>query len=243
MAWDLAYKGRMTVVDPFTGSAMDLAPNFPDIYQSHLPGTQWVNATNVVFSPDQSQAVYLRDDMVDPVHQIVLWDIKTKTALWQRFDRGSLNHTPEWSPDGSAFAVAIDTGTAVDSQDEIFLVDRTGFERQLTTISSTGDKAVIRGLTWAPVGRSLAFWLDYRHANKAFETEQLGLLDLTTGQMTLYCFGSGSARPVWSPDSSSIVFEIDPVNEPPLTILLDLARGNAYQLAQNAYPAAWLKSP
>lgn len=243
MAWDVAYKGRMTVVDPFTGSAHDLAPILPNIYQSHLPGTQWDNATSAVYSPDQNQVVYLRDEQVDPMYQMVLWDIKTKTVLWQRVDRGALGHTPEWSPDGSAFAMAIDTGKGTNSQDELFLVDRSGAERQLTDLSSSGDLAVIRGLTWAPDGQSLAFWLDYRHAGWAFETEQLGILNLATGQITLYCFGSGSSRPVWSPGSTAIAFEIDPVNEPSQTILLDLAGESAYLLAENAYPAAWLKSP
>ena len=243
MAWDISYKGRMTVVNPFTGQARDLEPTFPDVYQSHLPGTTWDNATNAVYSPDQTQVVYLRDDRVDPEHQIVLWDVKSRAAVWQRPDRGALAHTPRWSPDGTAFAVALDGGTGKESQDELFLVNREGDERQLTHLATTGDKAVFRGLTWSPDGQSLAFWLDYRHAVNAYETEELGVLDLAGGQITLFCFGTGSARPVWALDSLALAFEIDPVNLPIQTILLDLQRGNAYKLADNTYPAAWLKTP
>jgi Tol biopolymer transport system component len=233
----------MSLVNPFTGDGKDLEPNLPQVYQSHLPGTHWDNATNAVYSRDLSQVVYLQDDMVSPQHELVLWDVKARTVLWQRPDRGALEHTPVWSPDGSAFAVAVDLGTGNPSQDELFLVGRDGHERQLTHLASVGDKGVMRGLTWAPDGQSLALWLDYRQSADSYETEELAVLDLNRGPISLSCFGSGSARPVWSPDSMSIVFEIDPVNQPAQTILLVRWSWTAYLLAENAYPAVWLKAP
>ncbi len=243
MAWDIAYKGRMTVVDPFTGQGKDLIPTFDNVYQSHLPGTSWENATNAVYSPDLTRVVYLQDDMVEAVLQMVLWDIRTKTALWQRDDRGALTHSPRWAPGGSGFGVAIDSGSGSDSQDEIFLVSQDGGERQLTHLASPGSKAVIRGLTWSPDGKSLAFWLDYRPAPDSYETEQLAVVDTTRGEITLSCFGSGSGQPVWSLDSQALAVEVDPVNQPIQTILIDLAQASAYKLTDNAYPVGWLKAP
>lgn len=243
MAWDFAYKGRMTVVDPFTGQGKDLVPNFSDVYQSHLPGTSWENATNAVYSPDLTRVVYLQDDMVETVLQMVLWDVRTKMALWQRYDRGALAHTPKWAPGGSGFAVASDTGYGTDSQDEIFLVSQDGGERQLTHLNNVASKTVIRGLTWSPDGKMLAFWLDYRPAPDSYETEQLAVVDTTNGAVTLFCFSSGSEQPVWSPDSQALAVEVDLVNQPMQTILIDLGQSIAYKLADNAYPVGWLKAP
>ena len=113
---------------------------------------------------------------------------------------GSNDQFPAWSPDGSTIVF-----TRYDSNgySQLWTIrpDGSGL-RQLTT-SGPEDK---RDAAWSPDGRFLAFTGFYKTTYPYQWSVRIVVLELATGVMTDVSAGHFDSTPVWSPDSTTLVY-------------------------------------
>jgi Tol biopolymer transport system component len=118
--------------------------------------------------------------------------------------------TPRWSNDGSQIVFEGNGGRG--SQLWAANADGTGAHALMPTPDGCPNATCTEGLqpNWSPDGRSIAY-VAVTHERGGFIKSALAVLDVATGTTTeLYSSEEVSfARPWWSPDSRSIVFEID----------------------------------
>jgi Tol biopolymer transport system component len=187
--------------------------------------------------------------MVYELHQLpeypslVLWDLETSQELWRLKIDGYLLHSrPQWSPDGTRFAIGIPP-ELYGPVFELLVVDRDGQAKQLTHLEEAGFEYDTRiyHATWSPDERYIAFWLvDYLTGSGT-----LAVYDTETETVTDYCIPLGnplSFPPYWSPDSKQLVFDSSAdFYGPYQVVVLDIVENRAVEIAGDGYRAVgWM---
>ena len=245
------------VLNPFSGEEEDLSLDLPNPYYAVNPDNFYIFPIDI--DPTLTRVIYSDSQGIG---RIIMWDIpNSKILAWLPY---SIPHPPGlppdyflsngWSPDGSQYittspVVYSDTEKTTPAAEEIFTISRDGLVRQLTHVSEAYNFVIIRGLTWSPDGRYVAFWL---HADNIYypptdRSWRLAVLDTNTQEIFDYCFSSHgiAGGPFWSPDSQSLVIEIftEDLREP--LILIDPINLFAYTISEDLFPVlyGWMTSP
>jgi dipeptidyl aminopeptidase/acylaminoacyl peptidase len=242
---------KMLWLNPFTGEQRILAPDFPNIYADYpLPDWDEPWGTSlVVYNPQLTRAVYL----AEPGVTYVLWDMQKKKALINWTNRDTQHH-PRWSPDGSKFLMDVTYISKIpgDFSTGLYLVDDNGKVSMPAILDTKAEQHIsITDYFWSPSGRYVALLAFGDENSSTGESKsRLLVLDSQTRQIVDYClefnlFGASEASLIWSPDDTQILLN-DKYNEGPRrrrVILVDLAKGTAFPIAEDVIATGWMKSP
>jgi dipeptidyl aminopeptidase/acylaminoacyl peptidase len=246
------------VLDPFSGRRQILGrsfPKFPESPDTKLP--YWEGWYGVLYDPTLTRAISPRlsgannDELTFglwdvPKHQLVA-SLESIFVVPEPYN--DIYPMPTWSPDGSQFAFE---GAALVSPDftpyELYSVSRAGKVQQLTHLGASEN--VQDKVSWSPDGRYIAMFLE--NIGAPVPQSRVAMLDTTTLKITDYCFpityggqGYGMEQPpraIWSTDSTQfLVYDWYSVDQERV-ILVDIAKGFAAQIAQDAEPVGWMKA-
>jgi dipeptidyl aminopeptidase/acylaminoacyl peptidase len=244
----------LSILTLSTGRVRVLRAEYPQIFTDY-PVPNWDQWGVTVYDTSLTRVVYAYDSLERFDAGFTLWDVPNKRAL-ATVPATSLINTPRWSPDGSRFVVAANTGTEAGWLSfELYSAGRDGDVQRLTYLTEHYAKVFIQNYTWSPDGRWIAFWLVADPEGVPFIEHgqaQLALLDTTTGQVTNTCLpgehdaSAAPARvppPLWSPDSRQLVLENSTADGKSRVILVDLASGVAAVIAENVRPEGWMLGP
>jgi len=244
------------VLDPFTGQRQVLGRNFPDFIASpftRLP--YWEGWYGVSYDPTLTRAIYPRNTTGDPYRVTYgLWDV-SKQRLVVSLDSIFITDAdapfsysrPIWSPDASQFVFegSVPNPSTV-TQFELYRVGRDGRGEQVTHLNTIAFVQA-NNLSWSPDGRYIAIYLQQNGPQA-----HAAVLDTTTLQVTDYCVtvtyageGFGGDQPpsaVWSPDGKQFLVVDWYSKDHRRVVLVDVAKGFAAQIAQDAEPAGWMRS-
>jgi Tol biopolymer transport system component len=234
-------------LDPFTGGRRTLSPDFPNLYDGYpLPdwGKPWGMSLSV-YNARITRAVYL----AKPGYAYVLWDMQKKQALLNWVDI-SQDDPPRWSPDGSKFlmSVADASDTPGVYPNGLYLVDENGTV-SLPALSDiyAASQTSVQDYFWSPSGRFIAFLADVKDVPNGEFKERLWVLDLQIRKITDYCVEftptQDGASLIWSPDETQILLNDQFSRDRRRVILVDLARGIAFPIAEDMIATGWMKSP
>jgi hypothetical protein len=239
--------GTIMVLNPFTGEWKKLSPDFArgiNIDVKLIPP--------VFYNTSLTRVIYLSGQY------LVLWDIQSQKELWRK-PGGNFTVMPEWSPDGSRFAMVIYEHNPQTNfiHDELYMVDQDGRETQLTRLSdsySSMPEIHIERLEWSPDGHYIALLLDVQDDVHEYKKWNLVVVDVATKQVTDYCI-SAKSNPVWSPNGEQLVvttpidygeykMAVDSGKIPHVrVVLIDVGGQFAVQLANDIIPVGWMILP
>ncbi len=237
--------GGLLVLNPFTGESRKLPENFPDLGQPIGVGADW---WDVSYNPSLTRVVYPRDPGDVHGNRIVLWNMQTTQAVTYLTSRNNpYGGEPVWSPSGDEFVMTLEDidlskGTL---DDELYRVSQDGQNTLITNLSAYYNKYLsVKKYSWSPDASRIAFWLWYGW-DKSFQKDQLAVLDLETLQVTNYCIEGAAVgdHPVWSPDGTQLIIEGRIDKDHLGTILVDLDKKIAIQIAGEFRFAGWMVSP
>jgi TolB protein len=106
----------------------------------------------------------------------------------------------DWSPDGSRVTFAANWRTGHGSQNAVFVVNADGTGLRQITPSGVGG----RSAQWSPNGQWIAFTSKTRADRQVWVVRPDGT---RLRELTFPIGGSVSFTPVWSPDSSQLLFQ------------------------------------
>jgi hypothetical protein len=238
--------GKMLWLNPFTGEQRTLVIDFPDLYFNPSSAWSWEKPWGknpVVYSPSLNRVVYLAG--YGTIFE--LWDIQKKKSLlsWTQFANAEQN-IPRWSPDGTKFIMYGILGKVSNMYlpYKLYLVDNDG------NLSGLVAGLGIEDYFWSPSGRFVALKIvgEGKDAN-GYPRDRLLVLDVQTGKITDSCveFTASESDPalIWSPDETQILLN-DKYSESPRhwrVILVDLAKGTAFPIAEDMAATGWMKLP
>jgi TolB protein len=158
------------------------------------------------YSHDGSRILLLRTDSTD--HR-VLYTMRADGSDLTRLspDRLSVvdldyfdSVSADWSPNGSRVTFAANWRTGHGSQNAVFVVNADGTGLRQITPSGVGG----RSAQWSPNGQWIAFTSKTRADRKVWVVHPDGT---RLREVTFPIGGSVSFTPVWSPDSSQLLFQ------------------------------------
>lgn len=265
ISYDEPVAGKMPVsflaLNPFTGESQVLRPDFPDsldISSTLFP--YWGGWYGVMYDPGLTRATYPR--FIDESRELYtygVWDLTSDrlvSSLESIFANFTLAHDkfpiPIWSPDGSGFVFQGLVPFSDHVEQELYRVSLDGQIEQLTHLYS---KAYIweSSYSWSPDGRYIAMFIG-PPLGAAYEKARLAVLDIQTREVTDYClpitFGGERYRnmdvppaPIWSPDSNQLLVQDWYAKDRSRVILVDITKGIAAQVAEDAEPVGWMATP
>jgi len=224
-----------------------------DFTYSDFPDYAFDSRNNriALFDPSLEKAVYKNTN-----DKVSLYDIPSKKVLGEVDNHPNPTIIGAWAPDGSQVAVTgtIPLGLASDSSydsDDLFSITRDGQVKRLTHLADHYGKLVNiskAGVSWSPDSHSIAFWTIY--PQNEYKYWEMAIYDLTTDKTTNYCISNDYENtlnsthyllpPVWSPYGKQLLVENRYEGKSSRTLILDLETNNAYQIAENMFPAGWL---
>ncbi len=147
------------------------------------------------------------------------------------------NIVPQWSVDGTRFALGAPANGPGDPTFELLILDRGGNLIQRTQMKANGFKdSTIMNPQWSPNSRYVTFWFD----------DELAVYDTWTNTVTNYCYSTDNflSRPIWSPDSKQVAFGISPSYNgvPSHVVVIDIVKARAFQVADHYYVEGWLST-
>jgi len=144
-------RGAVHLFNPFTQDEKILEPNYPDLYPDFLPESHWPEAALTMYDPTLKRVAYLRSALKNGV---VMWNLESNVQLWHIDFENAFRAALDWSSDGNYLAIAGQKQNDLISFNyEIFQIDRSGVEEQLTTLSSNFTRVFIWRLEWSPNNR------------------------------------------------------------------------------------------
>jgi hypothetical protein len=246
---EISIDGGLLVLNPFTGERRKLLDDFPDLAEPIGVGADW---WEIAYNPSLTRAVF-------PSHpgyvnangqygEIILWNMETNQIVTSiASENNPYGGEPVWSPRGDEFIMALqDYDPAKESLiEELYRVSQDGQQTKITNLSTYYNKQLsLFKYSWSPDTTHIAFWLWYGW-KEGLVKDQLAVLNLRTLQVTNYCIdGAGiGGHPVWSPDGKQLVVKAR-VDEGNLgTILIDMDRSLAIQVAGYFRPVGWMVAP
>jgi hypothetical protein len=240
-----------TVVNPFTGTYVELASDYPDLKPNPLgpAGTLHFSYSTVVYEPFLEMVVY--PQTTTDGDYVALWDRQSQRTVARIETPGGFLRVPVWSPDAMQFVIAVIAKRGMqpgEFVEELYSLDRGGSVIQLTRFADYFSQAEIGNLNWSPDGRHLAFWI--RTTPSVCAGENLATLDMTTEQVTNYCVlgsndkGIPASAPVWSLDSQYVAaYSYKSEAASSRVLLVNIDQGWVAQVAESAYPVGWLVGP
>ncbi|HLY29138.1 MAG TPA: hypothetical protein VKQ72_22525 [Aggregatilineales bacterium] len=248
-----AKPATLVSLDTKTGQQRTLRPNFPNIDLDY-PTADWNGWGETVYDPNLQRVIYSANDFSYGRARFVLWNLQTQTTLANLPTRDVYWVQPAWSPDGKLFAVQTNPDKGNDWWSfELYGGGRDATQfQQWTHLTEYYSKVMIQSFTWSPDSRHIAFWFVPNPQGELTIEQgqmQLGILDVTTGEVAITCipgddaFSSSSpdlAPPLWSPDSQQLLVEDRFTNNAGQILLVDLSQHIAEKVADNMGPAVWL---
>jgi len=155
---------------------------------SFQPFLSGISADNIVFSRDGKSIVYIS------YPDEVLWKAAADGSNpIQLVSTGLQVNAPRWSPDGTQIvyaAVASDRAPWIS-----YIVSADGGKPRLLLPGASGSQAAP---DWSPDGHHIVF------SDRDGDSEDIRILDLTTGQVAPVPGSQGASFPRWSPDGNMI---------------------------------------
>ena len=157
-------QGTLILYNPFTQQSKVISPAFPHLVDGVLYRVpNWDSAPKAPkYDPSLSRVVYFKDNFMNPDTAIILWDLETNTEVWRRNLKSLVawpwSSEPEWSPDGSRFAVFLPDMVRHETL-ELTLVDRAGNETILLDQGISKRITWGSGITWSPNGQYISFYV------------------------------------------------------------------------------------
>jgi hypothetical protein len=232
--------GKMMILYPFLRKWEILSPDLPvQINTDPMPWYYWPDNPIVIYDPSLTRAIYLALGgfyLIDGQSQNIIMHISTQNYMSR----------PSWSPEGDSFAMVIDHAKDPEYRSEIYQFDREGQSKQITNIAEAfgNNNEDIESFNWSPDGTKIAFTY---FINDMLTNEHLAVVDVITGQTVDYCLPSiGLLPPIWSPDSSKVVFASASSGDQDRawkTTILDIVNEYAVQVADTMLPLGWMESP
>lgn len=212
-------EGAVTIFEPFTGRWWDFSPSLSNYDKFNK---------QAFYDPTLSYAVYQ-----DKNYHEILWDIQAQKILWKKDVKGRSD--PSWSPDGKQFVLPFG--------DTLLLITREGREFPLLDLGDAGipysNWSAIEKLSWSPDGSRIAVWLG--------DPPILMVINVAARQVTDLCI-TGSVlplAPIWSTDGQYLAVDAGSKEwwYQPDAVILSLADGYAFRVAEDVSPVGWLNKP
>jgi hypothetical protein len=249
----------MLVLNPFTDEREILSVNYPDYIDT--PGMlvpYWEGWSGAVYDSTGTLAIYPSFFESDnEKYTYAVWDLsknQTVASLENIFAPylgfNDIFPIPRWSPDNSHFIF----NGLVNIEGKVFIelygVSQDGRINQMTHLSPIAY-VLNSSYSWSPNGRYVALFLINKDIY--YPKALVALLDTVTLEVTDYCLpitfvggGYGLSKlhlPIWSPDSKGFLIVDWYEKEHSRTILIDIDRGTATQIAKDVEPLAWMDNP
>ncbi|MCG2786141.1 MAG: hypothetical protein L6461_13665 [Anaerolineae bacterium] len=178
--------------------------------------------------------------------------------LWEYENPLAGFNLPKWQPGDQKLAIPM----PVNEQDvlgehyEIFTVNRSGRQRQLTNYLAAYPTMSIDKFSWSPDGRYIAFWGDTHSKEKIAQQHpyRLFVLDTVTYQTVDYCVPGGyvsqyshtsiysdNPAPIWSADGRHIAVN-GILDDKRMIMLVDFASGTVSPVAEGEL-IGWMAEP
>lgn len=232
-----------------TGEMKEFLPDYPNFYD--ISGeVQWRSWSRLEVNPALTYLVYPALEYGSPT---ILWDLLNSREV-ARVYWGAIDSTPQWAPDGTHFVTSApirytptSNDTFVNVQDnlpyvgghELLDISQTGEIKRLTFLTTQYPAEVLR-YVWSPDGQFIAFEMELTGASSSNKPRQLGILNVRTGEVTNYCIEGIFVQPVWSLDGKQLAINVSPGGLKHLVFILDIERGIAMQVAEDAVVEGWM---
>ena len=246
--------GKLISFDLDTGEFAELFPDFPDIVPFVESYPHWEGNMTFLPNPMLEYTFYAVAG-----GGIVVWDLGTQKEIGHIFDWSNPHTDPVWGREGEWFIVNVPLAIGDDSKQytnwedelpykfgfyDLFLV-RVNGDIQRLSYFSTFFSSEITSLSLSPDETHLAFWIDTQYERKD-PNWQLGILNISTGKVKIYCFSPGDAlvpeAPIWSPSGQNLM--VTKYNEYEFmdaeVFLIDLVSGEIYSFQESAVGLGWL---
>ena len=231
---EVFWKSRSWIIlDPFSGEEWLLDPDTISGWGDWVAAAEeftelfaWRGWKSVAYDPSRTLVMYPR--IINEDGELItydLWDVSQQQLIASLDSIINVNiagdycPVPDWSPDGSQFAIVggvedMDTGEMTGR--ELFRVTKDGHVEQLTQLGGYA-KVWPTSHSWSPDGRYIALYIN--SVDIPDDEAHLAVLDTETLTLTDYCmkvhaydesFGDDTMRyqspaPIWSPDGTQLL--------------------------------------
>lgn len=191
----------------------------------------------VGFSPDFDKVVYASTMSHLVLRNNSIYNDGTwRTVTWVGFS--SAYDNPSWSPDGSTFAVVMETEQNIQNLFQVYAEFAVG-QKQLTDLSKLFNNPYhvwISQMAWSPDGEKIAFVAGVTSKEGDKTLDRLLVLDMASGTLEDYCNPdpdnpySSSFGFSWSPNGEYIAID---------TTIVDLGSRRVYKIP-DVYIVNWV---
>ena len=251
-------KATLWLLNPFTEERQELFNDYPNQWNGDR--LEWeFSLSRVIYNRSINRVIY--PIFVEPDRVMRLVNVKTNEII-ANIPTTDYGKFPAWSSDGKRMAFATQTNKGAEwksYQDEIFILTENGELAQLTHLSKANNYSYIIGLSWSADSNHIAFWVNNDDWEKGSLGAHLAILDTFTGKVREYCdLGTSDnivyipewGNPIWSTDDMYLVVNLQDISNDPnifdsdkhvFAVLVEVATGNAFQVAENYQAVGWLK--
>lgn len=208
--------GGAMIIDPWTDERQVIRSD----YEFASDG----NTNEGYFSRNYEYVVYRN------IFELSLYNVLDREVTWSIVQHEATLWGVSWAPSATEFVYkrwVSDPGTF-----EMFLVNTSGQETQLTNMSNDGENSsLIMSPSWSPDGEYVAFWWEEAGTLLEVDTYQLMMVSVETGEVTDFAVYQDHPPTIeWAPDSQAVaVVSLSDSNEDFL-VTVDIHNGQVDQL-------------
>jgi hypothetical protein len=224
---------KITFLNPFTGEKKTLQEDFPNRYI--IDYAHWGIGRNVYYDPQLNMALYLAKNENNSKY-ISLWNVSANKEIGRISEIiQDDSQDAEWSTDSKQVIIRF---WKENNQVYLFSIHQDGHLESLFLDGELSKQDAIQ-YSLSSNSKKLALWL----FNETSQKWEIAVLDMQTKRVVNCCIESKYFPnvPIWSPNSSSLLFQIDEDTANTSTVLIDLDKNIAVQIAENAKAVGWLK--